>query len=334
MQVDAVQEPDALHTPFRVAYFEAGKTWAPEEMRAALMAALAKHDITRFISLPPELFVSVPWNMPEQEMRQHARALMSAPDVSAILAVGLVGTRTLLLENNGRIPVIAVNLPDAVDYGIVEQKTGQPVAGNFSCFTGWDVHYTGIIQTSKILPFTSMGFLEDISSGQRQGRSVRGLREAAREVGFALQSYTMREETPAECRRAVNTLIDNGIDAFILPQFGCFNWVDDDPLTRELLETLTSHNVITIGTTVGEHVRKGAAIGLYSLTASAAGEYFATQLIRRLKLPAEVEELPLSAMRTVFNIDTANRLHLDIPIPMLLLADGIMDTAVPQLKEY
>ncbi len=311
------------------AYFEAGSYWEFSLIYRQILAALEERGVLQHVVFPEGLHLSPGWDASEGEYRSVARRLMTNGTVDVILSMGTAATKALLAENNGKTPIMAIDIADPAGAGIVDSRTGIG-APNLTVQYIKDKWNKVFALFHEAFPFRRLGVMYYDSPEGLSYSNVREAREVARERGFALVEYPHldKAESLDSCEQGVRTLIDQGIDAFYISALNCFDWTRDDP--QSMLDALTEQGVKTFARDGSVHVRRGALMGLSTLNYAPLGKYYADRIAQQLGLlpPETILEKDVYTPKITLNLVTARGLAIDIPLLLLISADEIFDSTL------
>ena len=174
--------------PKVAAYFEAGPYWEFTLLQKEILKALRQRGVADRIVLPDELYISPGWDASESVYRAEARKLMQNPDIDVIISMGTEATKALLAENNGKTPIMSVDVADPAGAGIVDRATGKGAANLTIRYTK-DKWFKVFALFHEALPFLRLGIMYHDSPEGLSYSNVREAREVARERGFTLVEY-------------------------------------------------------------------------------------------------------------------------------------------------
>ena len=189
-QMAAPAQAHAQPKPSRpkvAAYFEAGPYWEFTLLQKEIIKALRQRGVADRIILPDNLRISPGWDASESVYRAEARKLMQNPDIDVIISMGTEGTKALLAENNGKTPIMSVDVADPAGTGIVDRVTGKG-APNLTIRYIKDNNAVFALFL-RVLPFLRLGIMYHDSPEGLSYSNVREAREVARERGFTLVEY-------------------------------------------------------------------------------------------------------------------------------------------------
>lgn len=324
---------DPAQRIYTVAYFEAGPYWEFTLLQQEVTEALDRLGVLPRIYFDQRFWLSPGWDAAAEVYREAARQLMNAPEVDLIICMGTVATKALLAENNGRTPIVSINVADPVASGIVDPETGKG-ALNLTLQYTRDKWQQAFVLFHQALPFTRMGIMYHDSPEGRSYSNVPQAREVARERGFTLVEYSHLDQQESEdsCAEGVRELISRNIDAFYISALNCFDWTQANP--RKLIDSLHSRGIRTYSRDGTVHVRQGALMGLSTLDYTPLGEYYADRISRLLGIIPEGTPVVQDRYRPkiTLNLDTARSMGVDAPLIVLISADEIFDSSISPIN--
>ena len=245
----------------------------------------------------------------------------------------------LLAENNGKTPIMSVDVADPAGAGIVDRATGKGAANLTIRYTK-DKWFKVFALFHEALPFLRLGIMYHDSPEGLSYSNVREAREVARERGFTLVEYPFldKAESMESCTKGVDRLLTAGVDAFYISALNCFDWTQANP--QAIFDTLNAHHIKTFARDGSVHVRRGALMGLSTLDYVPLGKFYADHIAAQLGLLPPNTQLETAAYtpKIALNLVTAQKMGMDLPLILLISADELFDvtlagvdkTAVPQ----
>ena len=315
--------------PKVAAYFEAGPYWEFTLLQKEIIKALRQRGVADRITLPGELYISPGWDASESVYRAEARKLMQNPDIDVIISMGTEATKALLAENNGKTPIMSVDVADPAGAGIVDRATGKGAANLTIRYTK-DKWFKVFALFHEALPFLRLGIMYHDSSEGLSYSNVREAREVARERGFTLVEYPFldKAESMESCSRGVDKLMSAGVDAFYISALNCFDWTQANP--QAIFDTLNVHHIKTFARDGSVHVRRGALMGLSTLDYVPLGKFYADHIAAQLGLLPPNTQLETAAYtpKIALNLVTAQKMGMDLPLILLISADELFDVTL------
>jgi len=320
----------AAPRPITVAYFEAGPYWEFSLLLKEITTALEQRGVLRRFDFPAKLHISPGWDAPEATYRAAARKLMTDPSVNIIISMGTEATKALLAENNGKTPIMSVDVADPAGAGIVDASTGLG-APNLTIRYIKDKWRKVFALFHEALPFRRLGIIYHNSPEGLSYSNVREAREVARERGFTLVEYPFldKAESLESCAKGVDHLLHEGIDAFYISALNCFDWTQANP--QPIFDELNARSIKTFARDGSVHVRRGALMGLSTLDYTPLGKFYADQMASRMGLLPPNTQLEQAAYtpKIALNLVTARMLGMDLPMVLLISADELYDSTLP-----
>lgn len=324
----------ATQRPKVVAYFEAGPYWEFSLLQREIIKALQQRGVFERLVFPRDLHISPGWDAAEGVYRAEARKLMENPDVDVIISMGTEATKALLAENNGKTPIMSVDVADPAGAGIVDPVTGKG-AGNLTIRYIKDKWAKVFTLFHQALPFQRLGIMYHDSPEGLSYSNVREAREVARERGFTLVEYPFLDKAEGldSCAKGVDRLLRENIDAFYISALNCFDWEQTNP--RPIFDALGARHVMTFARDGSIHVRRGALMGLSTLDYVPLGKFYADRMAAQLGLlpsGTPLEEAPYTP-KIALNLVTAQQFGMDLPIILLISADQLFDATLADVDK-
>ena len=315
--------------PKVAAYFEAGPYWEFSLLQKEITKALQQRGVAQYVVFPNEFHISPGWDAPDSVYRAEARKLMDNPGIDVIISMGTEATKALLLENNGKTPIMSVDVADPAGAGIVDPATGKGAANLTIRYTK-NKWFKVFALFHEALPFRRLGIMYHDSPEGLSYSNVREAREVARERGFSLVEYSLldKAESVESCAKGVNRLMQEDIDAFYISALNCFDWTQANP--QQIFDELNKKNIKTFARDGSVHVSKGALMGLSTLDYVPLGKFYADHMAAQLGLlppNAQLEEAAYTP-KIALNLVTAQRMGMDLPLVLLISADELFDATL------
>lgn len=314
-------EPGQVPSPqaARVGYLEESPLDSARRTLQDLLTQL-RETPDRTLLLPPELAFS-PGRGHRKELDAAARRLMERADLAIILASGAAAADALLLANNGRTPILAFSIEDGAAEALLARAAVQGTR-NFHVRLDTGFAKQGLYFFHCHTRFKRLGLL--IRSGDRdKPHSIADtVQRMGRELGFeSRMAEVSPAETPAECAKGIQTLLEQGIDAFYVGAQVCFE--PQYGAVGALLEPLTAAGVLTFAREGAEVVRQGALMGHSSNDFQRRGQLLQQQVADILRgAPAEkAPKEPATIARYAFNLEVAVKAGFDPVFPLLAACD-------------
>ncbi len=319
---------------YNVGYFEAGPYWEFDEIYKAIVHDLSKYPQSKALAFPKKYHYSPGWISPKAQQEKIAADIMQNPDIDVVIAMGTVASTMLLAHNNGQKTVICLNVADATYSGLINPNTHRPVAKNF-VVDHFPQKWRRSIEILNILQsFQHIGTMAPDTPEGLAYCNIHDLREVGRARGFEVSFYDQIDiaESVESCKRGIEYLIKQDVDAVYVPALNCFDPELGNP--DLLYEILHENNIKTYAKDGKIPVMYGALIGISTLNYTEIGTVFAQILLRHLPNYAHAD----SAIQLEFepkiylNNDTARKLKIQFPLPLLTNVDSIYDDMLPPIK--
>lgn len=314
----------------RIGYLEAGKFWLFDRTFSAFQTALDAKPGMR-CAYPADARRSPGWE-PENMARlpREAEALMRRDDLDLIVGMGTAAVKALLAANNGRTPIIGMGMADPIAAGVVPSATDSGV-DNFTCHVIADRWSTMFRVFHDVVGFKKLGILYQNTPEGRVYAALDDARAIASELGFAVAAYgdLSSAETDDECRRGLEALRNDGMDAFFIGPLNCFDQESND--VAALLALINSWKIPTFARDGSDFVRAGALMGFSTWNFGPTGEFLANQALAILRgaRPRSVSMLDRMEPTIAINLQTASTIGFYFPLDVLVVADEIFDRTLP-----
>lgn len=320
---------------YNVAYFEAGIYWEFTEILKALQAVLKENPKGHLLAFPQAYHYSPGWDLPEREYEAIAQSIMDNADIDMVVALGSVASKALLRQNNGKKPVVCLDVANPALIGLINLETQKPVAPNFFIDYVPDKWNKSITLLDILQHVRKIGTLSSNTDEGRTYSNIKELRDVGRERGFDVVTYEQldAEESVASCKKGIDALISQGIDALYVPAISCFDPEHGDPAL--LYGILHDNNVKTYAKDGKIPVASGALIGISTLNYQSIGQFFSSTLLRHvMRDMSYTEEVLPFEPKIYLNLATARKLNITLPLNLLINVDGIYDNTLPPIKEW
>ncbi len=309
---------------FRVGYLEGGPYWTFNETMKAIKDALDKVGWLQQVEFVKDASFSPGWGDDKSALIESARKLMDRNDLDVVISAGTDATQALLANNNGKTPIIGIEISDPVGSGFVKSQETSGV-DNFTTKVEPELYKTMFYLFHSVVNFKKLGLLYSDTVNGRIYSNVAEARKVARERGFKLVEYNRLSsaEGSEECRKGLRWLIDQGIDAFFIPSLACFDITESS--CAEMLKMLNDRKVPTFARDGSEYVRAGAFLGFSTSDFSQKGRFFADQLISILQgeKPGSLKMTSKSYPKIALNFRVAQDLGFQLSSDILTACDEI-----------
>jgi ABC-type uncharacterized transport system substrate-binding protein len=313
----------------RIGYLEAGHFWLFDRTYAAFSQAIASNSSIS-LDYPLDAHHSPGWE-PENMARLPvlAKDLMQRHDLDLIVGMGTAAVKALLAANNGRTPVLGMGMADPVAAGIVRDSTDSGV-DNFTCQVIVDRWTTMFRVFHDVVRFKKLGVLYQNTSEGRVYAALNDVQAIAPELGFSVAEYgdLSTAETDDECRRGLEKLREEGMDAFFIGPLNCFDWDSND--VAALLELLRDWKIPTFARDGSDFVKAGALMGFSTWNFGPTGEFLANQAaaIFTGSMPRSISMLDRMEPTIAINLETAAKIGFHFPLDVLVVSDEIFERTI------
>jgi ABC-type uncharacterized transport system substrate-binding protein len=323
---------------YRVGYLEGGSYWTFTDTLEAIMQELAKTDQWKDLGwngsviIPEDLRFSPGWE-PEKAplLEQRARELMQRNDIDLIITAGTGATTEILKANNGKTPIVAMAVADAVkskfvlnqDDSGVDNFTVRIVPGRYERM--FEIFH-------DVVGFQKLGLVYPDTDGGRKFSSVEDAITVAKRKGFEIESYTdiSSAETMEECMAGVKYLVtQKKIDAFFIPALNGFDWVQSD--VKPIFDFLMANKIPTFSREGTKSVKAGALMGFSTYDFSGRGKFLAERIIKILlgTSPRKLGMIDNATPKISLNIYVAEQIGFDPSFDILGASDEIFQEITP-----
>lgn len=310
---------------YRIGYLEGGPFWVFDETLKAIKKSLDKMGWGDKIEFPKDAFFSPGWE-PEkkEELDKRAKELMARDDLDLIITAGSDATEAILKANNGRIPIIAESVSDAVKSKFVVSEKDSGV-DNFTVRIVPGRYLRMFKLFHDVVKFKKLGLIFPDTENGRKFTNLEDALQAAKERGFEVVEYKKlsRAESTEECLQGIEWLLQQGIDAFFIPSLVCTDWTTSD--VEKLINLLMEHKIPTFAREGTKYVKAGALMGFSSIDFTDRGVFLADKMVKILQgakprsLPMVDERMP----KLSFNLSVAEKIGFNAPFDLLATSDEI-----------
>lgn len=328
----------AAESKKRMGYLEAGALSNFTETMRATRTVLIQRGWLGKLELLKDACFSPGW-APEKkkQLSEKAKELMSRTDLDVIVGAGTSAVRSLLEQNNHRVPIVGVAVSDPI-------KSIYVADGKESTFvlseqdSGIDNFTIRIVpnQYKKMFEifydevgFKKLGLLYVDEENKNNVSSVSDAYEVVKN-GRPYQVIEQRINSPktSDCQKGLESLIDKGIDAFFVPSLKCFEWDEVDPEKSNptvLLKLLRERKIRTFSKQGSRDVQGGAMMGLSTLNYEDRGEFTADTLIHILegKKPRSLPMKDEAPPKITINLEVAEEIGFTLSFDILGASDEL-----------
>lgn len=323
MSADSPSAGQSEHQ-YRVGYLEAGMFRTFSESLKAIERALEKMGWKDRIQFPRELHFSPGWE-PEkkEELHQRARELMSRKDVDLIIAAGSDATEAILKANNGRTPILAMSVADAVRSGFVLSEKDSGI-DNFTVRIEPGRYLRMFRLFHEVIGFKRLGLMYSDTENGRKYTSLDDAREVAKEKGFEIIEYKKigRAETPEQCLEGLQWLIEQKIDAFFIPALICFDLGQNNEVGK-MLDLLTEEKIPTFAREGTDLVKTGSLMSCSTIDFDSRGSFLADKVVRILQgeKPRSLPMVDRALPKVSLNLNVAQKIGVEFPSWLKQISD-------------
>ncbi len=319
---------------YNVAYFEAGNYWEYSILYRRLHDALAVYPESKALVFPNKYHYSPGWGEKEKQ-DEIAASIMANPDIDIVLSMGTVASTLLAKHNNPQKIVLCLSIADAVFSKLINKRTHKSVHANFFVEHFPNKWRRTIELMNIMLDFHKIGTMSTNTAEGYAYCNIQDLKEVGRNRGFDVSFYDGidAQETVESCKKGIEYLIEQDIDALYIPALSCFDPKAGNP--KLLYDILHKSNIKTYAKDGDIPVMGGALMGISTLDYMDEGKTFAQILLRSLpNFKHDNSALLLEFKPKIFiNSGTARMLGVELPLNLLTNVDSIYDTSLPLLKK-
>lgn len=311
----------------RIGYLEAGPFWLYTRTWDAFRAAMAREGGPR-CEFPQDARFSPGWE-PEnmRTLPEKAAELLRRKDLDLVVGMGTAAVKALLAANDGRTPIIGMGMADPVAAGLVKDAQDSGV-DNLTTRVTVDRWSSMFRVFHDVVRFRKMGVMYPDTPEGRVYAALGDAEAIASELGFSLVRYggLSSAETPDECRKGLEALREQGMDAFFIGPLNCFDIGGDD--LAPLLDTLAAWKMPTFARDGSEYVKAGALMGFSTWDFEPIGEFHARQARSILTggSPRALSMQDKSEPSIALNLATAKAIGFEFPFDVLVAADELHET--------
>ena len=324
----ALASPAQANPPvMRIGYLEAGSFWLFDNTWNAFRDGMAKYD-DMHCEYPANARLSPGWE-PENMRRlpELARQLLQRKDIDLVVGMGTAAVKALLAVNDGRLPILGMGMADPIAAGVVKSAQDSGV-DNFTCRVEVDRWSSMFRVFYDVVRFHKMGIMFQNSQEGRVYAALGDAQAIASELGFTLVLYDglSSAESPDECRKGLDELRKQGMDAFFIGPLNCFDLGGEG--MAPLLQKLNQWKIPTFARDGSEYVKAGALMGFSTWNFGPSGIALAGQAHAILSgtKPRDLPMLDQSEPSIALNLATAKAIGFDFPFDVLVTADELHET--------
>ena len=256
-----------------------------------------------------------------------AKQLLQRKDIDLVVGMGTAAVKALLAVNDGRLPILGMGMADPIAAGVVKsaQDSG---TDNFTCRVEVDRWSSMFRVFYDVVRFHKMGIMFQNSQEGRVYAALGDAQAIASELGFSLVLYDglSSAESTDECRKGLEELHKQGMDAFFIGPLNCFDLGGQG--MAPLLQELNQWKIPTFARDGSEYVKAGALMGFSTWNFGPSGIALAAQAHAILggTQPRSLPMLDQSEPSIALNLATAKAIGFDFPFDVLVTADELHET--------
>ncbi len=318
-------DASASNKTYRIAYLEAGNYWIYDKTFDALKDALEEMGWKDKVDFLQDAHFSPGWDESmKPERLKKAHQLMDRKDIDLIVAMGTGATKSLLEANNGKTPILAMGVSDAVKskFVINEKDSG---TDNFTVRVVPGRYKRMFEIFHDVVNFKKLGLLYSDTEDGHKYSNVTDAKQVSAERGFKIIEYKKisTSEKTEECEAGLQWLFAQGIDAFFIPSINCFDWNKGD--VKKLFDLLIKNKIPSFARNGTQDVKAGALMGFSTIDFSKRGKFLADKLVKILKgeSPRSLNMIDNATPKISLNINVAEKIGIDPSFDILGASDEI-----------
>ena len=247
---------------------------------------------------------------------------MHRKDLDLIVTAGTDATAAILKVNNGRIPILAMGVSDAVGSGFVADKKDSGIE-NFTVRIVPDRFERMFMIFHEVVRFKNLGLIYPDSESGKKYTNLDAAKKISQERNFKITEYKLKNESSKDCFAALKELSKQKIDAFFIPSLLCFDLEKNN--LQPMMKFLREKKIPTFARNGSAYVRSGALMGFSTLDFTKRGDFISDQVIRILKgvKPRDLNMIDHAVPKISFNLKVAEEINFDPPFDILSATDEI-----------
>lgn len=318
----------------RIGYLEAGPFWLFDNTWKSFREAMERYG-DMHCEFPQDARFSPGWDPKQmQRLPELAKQLLQRKDLDLVVGMGTAAVKALLAVNNGCLPILGMGMADPIAAGVVKSAQDSGV-DNFTCRVTVDRWSSMFRVFYDVVRFHKLGIMYQDNPEGRVYAALNDARAIASELGFSLVLYDglTSAESPDECRKGLNELHRQGMDAFFIGPLNCFDIGGEG--IGPLLRMLTQWKIPTFARDGSEYVKAGALMGFSTWNFGPIGKALAGRAHKILggALPRGLPMLDRSEPSIALNLAVAKAIGFDFPFDVLVTADELHETIAPPRAE-
>lgn len=329
----------AIAADFRIGYFEIGHNERYDAMFQAFLKTLKDRGWEKKLEFPPEAHMSVNITDTEAEMNRKAKVLLARTDIDAIIVMGTFGTDAILNGYDGRLPIFAEVVTDAVKEGFVsnENDSGKD---NFTVSIAPNRYKNMFRIFHEEVSFKALGIMYSETRERHKESNTDDAEMIAQERDFITVSYNLSEhklgDNTAGCLEGLKELVNKGIDAFFIPSLNCFKMEKSGSSNdKKLMTFLLAKKIPTFARRGTDYVKSGAMMG-FSEDFDTQGKTLADKLFNVLvsgEKPRNLSMIDNSPPKLVLNLAVAQRIGFKLSFDILGASDEIYQQVFEDVRD-
>ncbi len=310
---------------YRIGYFEAGPYWIFSYEMDAIKKAIAEMGWQDKIEFLSDAHISPGWEEDKKSLWPvKAKELMARKDIDLMITAGTDATATILKENNGKTPIVAISVSDPIKSKFVLNEKDSGV-DNFTVRIVPNQFRRMFEIFHDVVGFKKLGLIYSDSENSRQYTNMEEARQVAKDRNFEVIEYNnvSAAEKQEECLSGLRYLTDQKVDAFFIPSMVCFDWKNSD--VKVLLDFLTEKKIPSFARNGTRDVKAGALMGFSTVDFSSRGKFVADKIVKILQgeKPRSLPMVDNAMPKISFNLHVAEKIGFNPPFDILAASDEL-----------
>lgn len=337
-----ISTPAFAEKVWKVGYIEGGSFWGYTASKKALFRSLSDTRLMRRmnwhdrVELVKDADFSPGWDNLDG-LQRSAEELVHREDLDIIFVAGTTATKAVLEANKKSVlkkPIVSFAVSDPVRAGFVVSETDSGI-DNFTVRIVPEQFKRMFEIFHEAVGFRKLGIMyRNTNNGIRLSK-VEDARAVAAVEGFELVEYSgiSRANGIDECRKGIEYLLSEDIDAFFISSSQCFEW--DKGNVEELLQMLAEKKVPTFARDGRAYIRSGALMGFSSTNYSERGRFLAENVVRifRGEKPRSLPMVDNVVPKIVLNLAVAEEVGYDPPLELLAASYEVFQEVQTPVKK-
>lgn len=323
---------------FRIGYFEIDHNERYEAVYQASLKAIKDRGWENKFEFPPEVHISVTSTATVEEQNRKAKELLVRTDINAIIVMGTFGTRAILKNDDGRLPIFSEVVTDAIKEGFVpnENDSGKD---NFTVSIAPSRYKNMFRIFHEEVSFKTLGIMYSEMRNRNKESNLDDAEMIAQERDFIIVSYNLSEnhfkDNTEGCLEGLKALVKKGMDAFFIPSLDCFKMEKSGSNVKQLMDFLLDKKIPTFARRGTAYVKSGAMMGFsedFETQGKNLAEKLNTVLVKKEK-PRSLSMIDNSPPKLVLNLAVARWIGFKLSFDILGASDEIYQEVFEDVGE-